>query len=175
MSQIYSKLYILSAGLLLYLGLLMNLGCASMNANVHRAPKQVTITSEPSGAAVYVNGGKYIGKTPTNCMATAAAPLKIRVEKPGYKTTHLEAGELRGTEISFLICLMEIPIFPLMIYDAANADELRWYKLPAVAHITLAPQNPKRGELNELFLSGRISEEEYEALGIQETFSNNSE
>ena len=68
---------------------------AFANTLIHYYDSTITITSEPSGADVFVNR-TLVGQTPIKSLGVADGTLKIRISKDGYTSYQKEVRVLRG-------------------------------------------------------------------------------
>ena len=78
--------YLLSAGLLILVGLLH--GCATVTRGTNDV---LVVESEPAGATVLLSNG-MTGKTPTSFKVPRKHPLVVKIKKDGYETLEVNVN-----------------------------------------------------------------------------------
>jgi len=102
--------------------LILTLGISGC-ATVLKGPKSdLSLSSEPSQARVYVNGS-FMGETPLKLQLVSKNSYRISFEKKGYETQTVEIGSAVGT--GWIVLGVVTGVVPAIIDGATGA----WYEL----------------------------------------------
>ena len=111
--------------------LLLN-GCATLFGNSDRV---VSITSQPSGAEVFLNG-QPSGYTPTQITLADIQGNYIQLQKPGYSTTNT------AIQTSFQkVGILNIFFWPGFLVDYMTGDMMRLTNPNMVVQLQPLPNN----------------------------------
>jgi len=124
------------------------------------------ISSEPSGAAVYLNGEK-VGKTPYSHTDTkiVGSCTQLRLEEEGYEV--FNAVFCRNEQVDAGAIIGGLFFFPVFLWVMAYKPG-RTYELIPLDGVEPEPdfddsKKEKLRELKEMFEEGLINKEEYDA------------
>ncbi len=97
--------------------------CTSCATVFKGSTDNVKFTSEPTGAAVYVNG-KNMGKAPISLELKSNVTYKIEFKLDGYDTKYEFLN--KSLNAGYLVLDILCGVFPAVIIDAVTGD---WYNL----------------------------------------------